>query len=188
MVAELRSLMTRFGELKAAHPNVEFIYRDLGASKIADRLDELNNLALTIGYQGSSALTLYPDGKINVATVALFNEFGTENMPARGFMRRAISENLPQIQAAIATAFKEVVELRAKPVPAMHAMGRIIAEMMVEEINTASTWAAPLATSTIEGKGHADPLIETGLMKKSITWAVRKGSALGPIVRQGKVG
>jgi hypothetical protein len=59
--------------------------------------------------------------------------------------------------------------------------------MMVEQIDTASTWAAPLAPSTVENKGHADPLFETGLMKESITWAVRTGGALGSIVSEGKV-
>jgi HK97 gp10 family phage protein len=180
-------VLTKLEGLKASQPDVEFIYKDTGAKKIGQRLDELNNLALTIGFQGQTALELYPDGKINVATVALFNEFGTQNMPARGFMRRAVSENLNEIQNELAVHFAKVVELRETPIEAMHAVGRFVAEKMVEMIDTAGAWAAPLAPSTVKAKGHADPLFETGLMKKSITWAVRTGGVLGSIVSEGQV-
>lgn len=186
MTGAVAKMLTKFKDLQSKNKNVEFIYKDLGAAKIGERMDELNNLSLTIGFQGATAMTMYPDGKINVATVALFNEFGTQNMPARGFMRRAITENLNEIRLALVFAFKAVIELRETPVAAMAAVGRFIAEKMVEAIDTASTWAAPLAPSTVKSKGHAEPLFETGLMKKSITWAVHKNGFMGPIVKQGR--
>lgn len=187
MTGAVAKMLTKFKDLRSRNKNVEFIYKDMGAAKIGERLDELNNLSLTIGFQGATAMTMYPDGRINVATVALFNEFGTQNMPARGFMRRAIAENLAEIQNEFAVHFAAVVELREKPIEAMDAIGRFVAEKMVEAIDTASTWAAPLAPSTVKSKGHAEPLFETGLMKKSITWAVHKNGFMGPIVKQGRV-
>lgn len=179
-------VLTAVEKIKASHPDVEFIYKDLGAKKIGERLNELNNLALTIGFQGATGLTMYANGKINVATVALYNEFGTKDSPARPFMRRTINENLREIEAAFAFAFAQVVELKAKPIPAMAAVGRFIAQAMVEAIDTALSWAIPNSEGTIFAKGANRPLIDTGLMKKSITWAVRKGGPLGPVVKQGK--
>jgi hypothetical protein len=191
MVDALTRVFTKLDGLRASQPNVTFTYRDMGAKKIGERLDQLNSLSLTIGFQGQTALELYPDGKINVATVALYNEFGTQNMPARGFMRRAITENLNAIQGEFGKHFAMVVELRETPIEAMFAVGRFVADAMVDAINTSTTWAAPNAPSTVENKGHAHPLIETQLMKKSITWAVRSGSALGAalgsVVAEGQV-
>lgn len=189
MTGAVAKMLTKFKDLRSKNKNVEFIYKDMGAAKIGERLDELNNLSLTIGFQGATALVLYDKGSNppNVATVALFNEFGTQNMPARPFMRQTITANLQEIQVAFAVAFKEVIELRSAPIEAMNAVGRIVAEMMVDAIDRASTWAVPLAESTVEAKGHAEPLFETGLMKKSITWAVHKNGFMGPIVKQGRV-
>ena len=187
MVDALGRVLTKLEGLKASQPNVSFTYRDTGAKKIGEQLSALGKLAITIGFQGSTALELYPDGKINVATVALYNEFGTQNMPARGFMRRSIAENLNAIQNELAVNFALVAELRISAIDAMDNVGRFVADLMVDAIDTAPTWAAPLAPSTIKAKGHADPLFETGLMKKSITWAVRSGGVLGSIVREGQV-
>lgn len=187
MVAAITRVLTRLQGLRASQPDVQFTYRDMGAERIGEQMSALGNLALTIGFQGQTALVLYDRGEVNVATVALFNEFGTQNMPARPFMRRSVAENLRELQDELATHFGAVAELRETAIEAMDAVGRFMAEKMVEAIDTAPTWAAPLAPSTIKRKGHADPLVETGLMRKSITWAVRTGGPLGSIVSEGQV-
>lgn len=189
MVDLIKPILSGLEGLKSSHPNVEIIYKDLGAKKIGERLDELNNLALTMGYQGSTALTIY-DGSsppINVATVAMMNEFGTSNTPARAFMRRSVTENLNEIQQTVAKNFALVVALRSTPIEAMWAIGRFIAEAMVEAIDTSPSWAIPNSAATIASKGFDHPLIDTRLMRNSITWAVRKGSPLGAVVAEGQV-
>ena len=86
-------VLTKLEGLKASQPNIQFVYKDMGAKKISEQLDYLGELFLTIGFQGATALALYPNKStpINVATVALYNEFGTQNAPARPFMRRTIT-------------------------------------------------------------------------------------------------
>ncbi|MCK5090718.1 MAG: hypothetical protein KAQ88_12140, partial [Hyphomicrobiaceae bacterium] len=176
--------------LKASQPNIEFVYKDMGAKKISEQLDYLGELFLTIGFQGATALAIYPDRTtpINVATVALYNEFGTQNAPARPFMRRTITDNMREIQAEAAKNFAKVAALKLSAIDAMNEIGRFVAQKMVDRIDKSPSWAIPNAESTILDKGHDHPLIgKRTLMKKSITWAVRKGGAFGSIVREGQV-
>lgn len=187
MVDALGRVLGKLEDLRASQPNVEFTYKDTGAKRIGEELSKLGKLALTIGFQGQPALELYDGGKVNVATVALFNEFGTQNMPARGFMRRTVAQNLQAIQSEFATHFAAVAELRETAIEAMFAVGKFVADSMVDEINTSTAWAAPNAPSTIKRKGFDHPLIETEMMKQAITWAVRTGGPLGSIVAEGRV-
>ena len=184
-MTSVAKILDKLSSVKGRSGKVEFVWKDLGAKKMSKQLDLLNNMALTIGFQGASGLTKYETG-INVATVALFNEFGTQNMPARGFMRRSIAQNLGEIKAEFVTQIAKVVLLEQTAIQAMVKMGRFLAGLMKASLDSAASWAVPLAPSTIEGKGHDTPLIETELMRDSITWAVRKGGVGGSILRQGK--
>ncbi len=183
-------VLTKLEGLKASQPNIEFVYKDMGAKKISEQLDYLGELFLTIGFQGATALAIYPNRStpINVATVAIYNEFGTQNAPARPFMRRTITDNMREIQAEAAKNFAKVAALKLSAIDAMNEIGRFVAWKMVDRIEKSPSWAIPNAQSTIDAKGHDHPLIGTQtLMKKSITWAVRKGGAFGSIVREGQV-
>lgn len=178
-------ILDKISSVKGRSGKVEFVWKDLGAKKIGKQLDLLNGMALTIGFQGASGLTKYSTG-INVATVALYNEFGTPNMPARGFMRRSVRENLGEIKSEFVGQIAKIVTLEQTSLQAMVEMGKFMATLMKVSLGTAAFWAEELAPSTIAGKGHDIPLIETELMVKSISWAVRKGSPMGPILKQGK--
>lgn len=182
-------VLTKLEGLKASQPNIEFVYKDMGAKKISEQLDYLGELFLTIGFQGATALAIYPDRTtpINVATVALYNEFGTQNAPARPFMRRTITDNMREIQAEAAKNFAKVAALKLSAIDAMDEIGRFVAWKMVKTIDTAHLWAVSNRKSTVARKGHGQPLYETELMQDSITWAVRKGGSFGSIVREGQV-
>jgi hypothetical protein len=184
MVA-LTRVIDKFSRLKSGD-GVEFSFKDTGASKISKQLDILNGHVITIGFQGSTALVKYPGGP-NVATVAMFNEFGTENMPERQFMRRTVSANRQKIGAESARLLGQVATLKLGAMEALDQLGRFVAEAMSAQIDQSKRWATPNAPSTADAKGGDQPLVDTGLMQESITWAIRKGSELGPIVKEGKV-
>jgi len=180
-------VLRRLEGLRSSQPNVQITYRDTGASRVAEQLEQLGQLSLTIGYQGATALTLYDRGNVNVATVALYQEFGTQTIPARPFMRRSVRENLNELQQEIGEAFASVARLEQTAIAAMDSIGRFMAEKMAEAIDTAPTWAVPLVLSAVAKKGHADPLFETGLMRESISWAVRTGGPMGSVIREGSL-
>lgn len=187
MVAAIGRVLTKLDGLRSSQPNVEVTYRDTGASRLARELDELSKLSLTVGYQGPTALVLYDRGHVNVATVALYQEFGTQTIPARPFMRRSVREHIEELQQEIADAFARVASLEQSAIAAMDQVGRFVAFRMVKAIDQSHLWATPLAASTVAKKGQAQPLYETGLLQDSITWAVRTGGPMGSIVREGSV-
>lgn len=165
--------------------NVKFKYKDKGAEKISKQLNLLGNMALTIGFQGQSGLAKYSTG-INVATVALMQEFGTDENPARPFMKSAIEIGRNEIKEAFVEQFGKVAEGKETAIDAMSDIGKLVARLIVDRIDAANSWAKPLDSETGEEKGSTTPLKDTGLMRDSVTWAVRKGSSRGAVIRQGK--
>lgn len=108
----------------------------------------------------------YPDGT-NVATVALFNEFGTTNIPPRPFMRTTIAQKSPDWGAAL----KKCLAATDGDGPAALAlMGEGIKGQLVETINLWSD--PPNAPSTEAKKGFNAPLRDTTLMLRSIDYEV----------------
>ena len=155
--------------------------------RISEQLDILKKLVLTVGYQGRSGLKVYPGKeRINVATVAMFHVFGTEDIPKRDFMRSAIEVGRAKIQEVIAKQMGLVATGQKAAIDAMSAIGEFVTTLIVQRIDSAGSWAKSLDSKTASGKGSSTPLKETGLLRGSVTWAVRKGSLRGEIIREGK--
>jgi len=111
----------------------------------------------------------YPDGT-PVAAVAFWNEYGNpaQSRPARPFFRKMIAKESPtwaQKMAKLAKAKKyngrEVLSL----------MGEDIKGALQQSINDFTS--PELADSTIEAKGFAKPLINSGDMLNSIDIEVK---------------
>ena len=174
-----------------------------GLEDLEDKLKKLNGLALTIGFQGESGGQLYPTG-INVATVALYNEFGTRGkrfgrganrgIPARSFLRRAIFENRSEIRKLFAREMRKVFLVKGAigPLEALGNIGEGIAKMVKRKVIDAKLWATPNAPATIKKKGFDFPLKGQpsrldSLLSNSISWAVRDIGARGSIITLGVV-
>jgi hypothetical protein len=180
----------------------------IGLDKLRAMLKRLNKLALTIGFQDKWGRQRYKTG-INVASVALFNEFGTagfaggvtsnpsggftlrqnrganKGIPARNFLRATFFENRATLPGIIAREFSKSLAGTLGPIEMLGGLGEILAQMVKRKIDTSKSWAVPNAPSTIAKKGFDYPLHETGLMSKSVSWAVRKNSARGSIITLG---
>lgn len=103
----------------------------------------------------------YPDGT-PVAAVAAWNEFGTENSPARPFFRNMIAKESPSWPAKMAGAYKATGGNGQKT---LALMGDDIEGALKQSINDLT--APPLAPSTIKRKGFSKPLIDTAHMVNS---------------------
>jgi len=152
-----------------------------GLDDLRTRLRKLDGLRLTLGFQGSKGITLYENGA-NVATVAFWQEFGTIDIPARGFLRSTMVEQSSAIARAFAVELAGVFDRKRDPVEALAAVGATIAKMIKRKIDTSRSWATPNAPSTIAKKGDNFPLHESDLMSESVTYAVRRGAS---ILREG---
>lgn len=160
------------------------IHEDVkGLKELAKQLGAFGSMALTIGFQGAKALQVYPGTGVNVATVAAYNEFS----PGRAFMRRTIEAYRVDISNFIANTARLVVLGMSTALDGMRDIGRHIARLMWDQMERSVQWARRNADSTIRAKGFNHPLVWTGRMQRSITWAVRSsfGPGLGNILLQG---
>lgn len=159
-----------------AKAGIEVHFNDKGLTKLMDTLKELGKLRVTVGVQGRNATETYPDDGPTISAVARFNEFGTRDIPARGFMRRAVKEEgRTELPTAAAMGLGAVISKGKDPVQGLNVIGNVMAQAVVDQIKSADAWAAPNAPATIKKKGHAQPLYETGKLREAITWAVKKG-------------
>lgn len=150
------------------------------------RMRSLNGLSLHIGFQGTDGAAIHPIGKISNATVALYNEFGTIDAPARSFMRTTMFENGKQIASEFAKQSARVVEDKTTAVAAVSNVGKLVAKLMREKMDKAASWATPNAPSTIEKKEHTQPLkggwprraIASGTLRAALSWSVRRGASV----------
>ena len=112
----------------------------------------------------------YQDGK-PVAAIAFFNEFGTKNIPERPFFRNA--------NEAVKKPAVDLVKKRFNP--ALNQLITIETAGLVGVLhtNTVQKSITDLRTpanapSTIKHKGSDNPLIDTGEMRRSVTYKVNE--------------
>ena len=103
----------------------------------------------------------YPDGT-PVAMVAFWNEYGTRTSPVRAFFRTTVSENKKNWVLSV----QNLMKIHNDPKQVMGLIGVHMQEQIVQSINT---WSDPPNSAyTIAKKGSSKPLIETGVLMRSI--------------------
>lgn len=152
-----------------------FLYnykRDQTLKKILESYGDIPEVA--IGFPASlrkKSGTRYPNG-VSVIDVAVWNHNGTENIPSRPFLT---SSRRAMITATIALRRKLAQEINAGNLDidtAVNQIGAICSSVVKKSI---TAWQdPPNAQSTIERKGVNNPLVDTGLMRQSVTWELRK--------------
>lgn len=121
------------------------------------------NLTLEVGFFEGS---IYPNGN-SVASVAFNNEYGNAYTPPRPFFRNAISKNYKKWGEFFLRNQKDNFEI------SLGVLGEKIRGDIVKSID--SLTSPPLKSSTIKRKGSSKPLIDTGLMRASVTFKVKDG-------------
>lgn len=120
-----------------------------------------NRATLRVGFLENAT---YPDGK-PVAMIGAIQEFGAPaaGIPPRPFFRNMIASKSDEWGPALAGILQSNgYDLRA----AFDQAGFAIAGQLRQSIIDTNT--PPLAQSTIDRKGHAKPLVDTGHMLNSI--------------------
>ena len=134
-------MVKRVGSLSAALSK----YKDMNASV---RVGVLENAT-------------YPDGT-PVAMVAFWNEYGTRTSPVRAFFRTTVSENKKNWVLSV----QNLMKMHNDPKRVMGLIGVHMQEQIVQSINA---WSDPPNSAyTIAKKGFDKPLVETGLLMRSI--------------------
>lgn len=130
-------------------------------ANIADRMEG----SVKVGFIGGAT---YPDGT-PVAQVAFWNEYGTTTAPPRPFFRTMIANESPGWGVMMSKGAKHFDYSGAE---VLKFMGLKISEQLQQSI---VGWRDPgNSPATIAAKGFDKPLIDTGHMQNSITYAVEE--------------
>ena len=134
----------------------------------------LKKMKVKVGYQKPEGAVKYGSG-IKVAKLAAVMEFGDDQTPGRSYIRSTIEEKSAEIAAVEQREIGMVLAGKRTPTEAMSAIGSFVVGLIRTKLLTASAWAAPLADETVEAKGDATPLQETGLLAQALSWRVTLG-------------
>lgn len=131
-------------------------------------LQRLVEREVRVGFQGDEGA--YEDGT-SVVEVAAYNEFGTSDTPARPFMKQAFEKSETKLRnqgkvAGSALANGESAEV------VLNKLGVLGKGIVQDEISSGDF--APNAPSTIAKKGSSTPLIDTGHMRQSVNYVIKK--------------
>lgn len=107
----------------------------------------------------------YPDGT-PVAMVAFWNEYGTKTSPVRAFFRTTVSDQKKNWVLSV----QNLMKMHDDPKKVMGLMGEHMRGQIVQSINT---WTdPPNAPYTVKMKGFNKPLVDQGIMMRSISFEV----------------
>lgn len=132
-------------------------------------------LVVAVGYPVNSegASARYPDTGVEVLDVAVWNNFGTEEIPRRDFMSLG-AKNANNVLAPIIK--KQVPKMNDGTLSARTALEQQGLKAAIEfrkAIVNIST--PPNAQSTIDAKGSSNPLVNEGTLGGFLSHDVRKG-------------
>lgn len=110
----------------------------------------------------------YPDGT-PVAMVAFWNEYGTKTSPVRAFFRTTVSDQKKNWVLSV----QNLMKMHDDPKKVMGLIGEHMRGQIVQSINT---WTdPPNAPYTVRMKGFNKPLVDQGIMMRSISFEVGGG-------------
>lgn len=107
------------------------------------------------------------DGVTDLATVAAANEFGTDRIPERSFLRSTMAEEREKIAAITAAEAKAILEGRRTVETSLALIGMYAASRIQAKIQ--SHPPPPNAPATIEKKGSSGTLVDSGNLMQSVT-------------------
>lgn len=114
-----------------------------------------------IGFIGTST---------DILEKAVTNELGIGKVPSRPFMRRTIDMHKQEIYKMAIRAISEVMMGNMSNSTMLKSIGKFVAGLMRNEINTANQWAKPLSDQTKRRKNSDKILIDTGAMYSAISF------------------
>ena len=133
---------------------------DHGWKRIVRDTDKLAGQAVLVGLHGE------------MAERGGFNEFGTEHIPERSFMRSSFDEKQGELSQAAAKLYKAVQDDRITPDRALGLLGEMHQGQIQDKIT--SNVPPPNAPATVKAKGSSGTLRDTGQMRQSVRWVLER--------------
>lgn len=148
-----------------------------GLAAVLERYRSLDGLTVTVGIQGTPDLTAAGDATATeLVRIAAANEYGTETIPPRPFLRTALKRNRRRWSNLLDKAILPTAE--GRPKEAIRVL-RLLGVVMVADVQTTlrgGPWI-PNAPRTIKAKGSSLPLVDSGQLVGSIRALVERPGA-----------
>ena len=150
-------------------------YKDIdkGFKDLEKRLKEFKGLVVKVGVQGRDASKL--NNGTTVVTYAAANEFGTKTagrnnnvvIPERSFLR-STTDKKDHWKKEIKTAYNLIIDRKSTALASIAKVGIIARDDIIRTIT--DFVPPPNAESTIKKKKSSQTLIDTGLLRNSISY------------------
>ena len=121
--------------------------------------------------EGTEAVTVSYTNGTRVVDVAVGNEYGTDNVPARPFIALSSGDITNQCAPILEQSAAALNNNNTQQYDQLlDAAGSVAAGIVKQQITDLRS--PPNAQSTIERKGSSNPLIDTGLMRQTVTYKI----------------
>jgi hypothetical protein len=124
------------------------------------------------GVLGEQASATHGDGPATNAEIAAYMEYGTETIPARSFIMAPFTAHRKEYLAGLEKMLPQVIDGKTTVEKALGIVGLKMVSDMKHAILDGAGIPPPLAQSTISAKGSTRPLVDTGQLIGSLTFAV----------------
>lgn len=143
---------------------------DRGYKRLVQALTGKQKTGITVGVHAADGAETYPRSGKTVADVATINEFGAPGVPQRSFIRAWFDENSAKNREAVKRMAQSVLKGKRTRKDAVE----LLAQAFVGQIQRRMAQGIPPPNSpiTIALKGSSKPLIDTGQLRSSITYAI----------------
>lgn len=141
---------------------------DKGFKKAVEALERLAKMQVKVGIQSD---TEDYSGGVSVVDVAVWNEYGTDKIPSRPFIRQCFKDNSDEALTRLSELAQKTA-LGDDPKSGLSGIGQWYQDEM-RRILRDFPWA-PNAKSTEDRKGSSRPLIDSGHLIKSIRYKVEE--------------
>lgn len=144
-----------------------------GLRGLFDRLRDIGKPKVYIGVP-SSKNPIHKDSGINMATLLAIHTLGapSKGIPQRDAIRPPLINNAQRYTDLMAQGIRNAIANKEDPSVVYEKIG-IVASNDVKQYFIEGNFK-PLADATVDRKGSSKPLIDTGELRSSITYEVRK--------------
>lgn len=147
-------------------------------TKALKEIEYLTKHQVEIGILAIDKSLAGEDGKTTILEYAIYNEFGTIDIPARPFMRNALDSNRNSISRLIKETPNKVFKGELSGKEALMIIGETIRGMIILSIQDAKNWATPNSIKTLKmktskgKKENTKPLIDAGYLITAIRYQI----------------
>ena len=146
-------------------------------AKILVEMQKAKTMVVNVGLPADKVSGAYDDDGVSILQVGAQHEYGTENMPARSFLRMPFELKAAEINIFIQSEFKKVLEGKSTAEKALGRVGMMTSNISKQAFRTNGfgQWAelSPISIAIKKKASKTTPLIWSGLLRNSITWSVK---------------